>query len=153
MNRENRKRLNEAYRAYIMQRCPNVPIHGLPSRYQRTDNSANGLTACIKDWIKWHGGQCERVSNQGQARVNKIQLANGQTRSTVTWTPGQGTRGTADLHAIIKGRAVKIEVKFGKDRQSEAQREYMESIERAGGVYIIARDFDGFLEWWDSFVL
>jgi hypothetical protein len=152
MIRANRKRLNEAYRAYMQARYPSVPEHGLPSRYQRTDNNANGLTACIKDWIQWHGGQCERVSNQGQARVNKIQLSNGLTRSTVTWTPGQGTRGTADLHAIIQGRAVKIEVKYGKDRQSEAQKAYMEAIQQAGGVYIIARDFDGFLEWWDGFV-
>jgi hypothetical protein len=46
---------------------------------------------------------------------------------------------------------VKIEVKIGKDRQSEAQKKYQEDIERAGGVYLIARDFDSFVEWFDSF--
>jgi hypothetical protein len=47
---------------------------------------------------------------------------------------------------------VKIEVKVGKDRQSDAQKRYQESIERAGGVYLIARDFDSFVEWFDEYV-
>jgi len=146
----NRKRLNAAHEADMAQRFPNLePRHY--TKCKLNDNSANGLTACIISWIRWHGGQAERVANQGQARVNKIALSNGLTRQTVTWTKGTGTRGTADIHAVIKGRAVKIEVKYGKDRMSEYQREYQTEIESAGGVYLIAKTFDDFLQWWDSF--
>lgn len=118
------------------------------------DNSANNLTKCIIFWINATGGQAERISNQGQYRMgNKIQNPNGSiTQLPGQWTRGQGTKGTADISATIKGRSVKIEVKFGKDIQSEAQKEYQENIERAGGVYIIAKDMDQFIEWFDAFI-
>lgn len=70
----------------------------------------------------------------------------------IQWTKGTGTAGSADISATIKGRSVKIEVKIGKDRQSDAQKKYQEMIERAGGVYIIAKNFDEFVEWYNNFV-
>ena len=74
------------------------------------------------------------------------------------WNPlkfceGTGTKGTADISAIIKGRSVKIEVKIGRDRQSEAQKKYEESVNKAGGQYWIAKDFDGFYEKYTDFML
>jgi hypothetical protein len=41
-------------------------------------------------------------------------------------------------------------VKYGKDRQSDAQKQYQEKIETAKGIYYIARDFDTFVEWYDK---
>jgi len=32
------------------------------------------------------------------------------------------------------------------------QKQYQESIERAGGIYIIVRSFDEFVEWFDLFI-
>ena len=29
---------------------------------------------------------------------------------------------------------------------------YQDDIERAGGVYLIARDFDSFVEWFDKYI-
>ncbi len=69
------------------------------------------------------------------------------------WTKGTGTPGSADISATIKGRSVKIEVKYNKDRQSDAQKQYQEMIEKAGGVYIIAKTFDDFVIWYESFSL
>jgi hypothetical protein len=68
------------------------------------------------------------------------------------WIPSGSTKGSADISATIAGRSVKIEVKAGKDRQSEAQKKYQADIERSGGVYIIARTFGEFLWWYESFV-
>ncbi len=68
------------------------------------------------------------------------------------WTPGQGTKGTADISATIRGRSVKIEVKQ-KDKQSEVQKQYQQSIESAGGIYEIFRDFDSFVLWYEKFIL
>ena len=37
-----------------------------------------------------------------------------------------------------------IEIKYGKDRQSDDQIRYQEMIEKAGGIYIIVKNFDDF---------
>ena len=68
----------------------------------------------------------------------------------VTWTKGTSTAGSADISATIKGRSVKIEVKYGRDVQSQVQKDYQNKIETAGGIYYIARDFDTFVEWYNT---
>jgi hypothetical protein len=68
-----------------------------------------------------------------------------------TYTPSTGTKGSADISATIRGRSVKIEVKQ-KDKQSEVQKQYQQSIEKAGGVYKIFRNFDDFIIWYDDFI-
>jgi hypothetical protein len=99
-------------------------------------------------------GQAERISNQGQYRAgNKIQVGDTFKQLPGKWTPGTGTKGTADISATIKGRSVKIEVKYGSDRQSDAQKAYQQDVERAGGTYYIARNFDDFVLWYESFSL
>ena len=113
------------------------------------DSTANGLTKAIIDYITLHGYQAERINTMGVARTK---YRTDGSVAGVQWTKGTSTPGSADISATIKGRSVKIEVKIGKDRQSEAQKRYQEKIERAGGVYVIARDFDAFVEWFDEFV-
>jgi len=89
-------------------------------------------------------------------RDNKKQVTDciGRTRTigSGTWTHGSGTKGSADISATIKGRSVKIEIKWGKDRQSEAQKEYQLSIEKALGIYIVVKTFDEFISWYDNFI-
>jgi hypothetical protein len=41
-----------------------------------------------------------------------------------------------------------IEVKWGEDRQSEAQKMYQARIEKAGGIYLIIHKFEEFYEWY-----
>ena len=122
------------------------------------DNSANSLTNCVIAYVQYMGGQAERISSQGQYREGaKIQVGTGEIAHTKQlpgkWTPGQSTKGTADISTTIRGRSVKIEIKYGKDRQSDVQKAYQEAIERAGGVYIIVRTFDEFVEWYETFIL
>jgi hypothetical protein len=73
-----------------------------------------------------------------------------RTIGSLTWRPSGSTVGSADISATINGRSVKIEVKIGKDRQSEAQRQYQAAIEQAGGLYYIARDFSTFVAWYNQ---
>jgi hypothetical protein len=120
------------------------------------DNSANALTKCVIAYITFRGGQAERISSQGQYREGaKIQVGTGEIayhkQLPGKWTPGQSTKGTADISSTIRGRSVKIEIKYGKDVQSQVQKEYQASIERAGGVYIIVRSFDEFVVWYEQF--
>ena len=58
-------------------------------------------------------------------------------------------KGTADVSATIQGKSVKIEIKIGKDRQSEEQKKYQQQIIKAGGYYFIATSFDEFIIWYN----
>lgn len=130
---------------------PHMPEKYLAKAKYR-DNSANGLTRCIIDYIRLLGGQAERINTTGvpidrRREVTDV-LGHSRTIGSIEWRKGGGTVGSADISATIKGRAVKIEVKIGKDRQSEAQRQYQAAIEQAGGLYFIAKDFTSFCEWY-----
>lgn len=125
---------------------PNFPKSYIP-KPKREDTTANGLTRCIIDFITLHGGQAERISITGKA--NEIRNNCGRVVG-VKWTKSHMTIGTADISATIGGRSVKIEVKIGTDRQSEAQKKYQQQIEQAGGLYYVARNFEDFVKWYNS---
>ena len=121
-----------------------------------SDKTANGLTKCIITWIKVTGGQAERINTTGRPIDRRTTytdcLGHKRQIGTIEWIPGTGTKGSADISATINGRSVKIEVKIGKDRQSKHQIQYQASVEKAGGVYIIARTFEGFFNDWKRIV-
>jgi hypothetical protein len=127
---------------------PNYPQDYIPKTMYK-DSTANGLTKAICDFINYQGYQAERINTMGTAREKKTTAGK---VIGVTWTKGTSTAGSADISATIKGRSVKIEVKIGKDRQSEAQKRYQENIEKAGGIYYIARNFDDFVDFFNDFV-
>ena len=121
--------------------------------YAYTDKTANGLTRMVMDWIKFNKGQSERINVTGRFINAKIitdvvgfkrQIGNDK------WIKGSGTKGSADISATIKGKSIKIEVKIGRDKMSEDQVKYQEAIEKAGGIYYIAKDFDSFYEWYNK---
>ena len=156
MNKANKDKLKALELESLKSKYPSMDPRFIPLTDWK-DTSANGLTKCIIFWINAMGGQAERISNQGQYRAGKkIQVGTGEIAYTKElkgkWTPGQGTKGTADISATIRGRSVKIEVKQ-KDKQSEAQKQYQQAIQLAGGTYIIAKNFDDFVLWYESFSL
>lgn len=121
---------------------PNFPY---PVKPKFRDDTSNSLTGCVIAWIEINGGQAERINSTGR-QVN----TNGRQK----WIKGTGTTGTADVSATIEGRSVKIEVKCdatGDRNQSKEQIEYQEAIEKAGGVYVIARNFSQFQKWHKEF--
>jgi hypothetical protein len=153
MNKINKDKLKALEIEQLKAKYPSMRPELIPLTDWK-DTSANALTKCIIFWINALGGQAERISNQGQYRAGKkIPMMDSFKQLPGKWTPGQGTKGTADISATIRGRSVKIEVKYAKDRQSEHQKAYQEAIEKAGGTYIIAKDFDSFVLWYESFVL
>ncbi len=130
----------------------------LPERFKDmkppayTDKTANGLTRMVMDWIKFNKGQSERINVTGRfIKAKMITDVVGFKRQVGNdkWIKGQGTKGSADISATIQGKSVKIEVKIGKDKMSEDQVKYQEAIEKAGGIYYIAKDFDSFYKWYN----
>ncbi len=143
--------LSELSTSIKRQKYPNVPADSLPlTKYN--DKTANGLTRCIIDFLRLNGWQAERINNTGRL-VDRREtytdvLGRSRTIGGIEWIKGTGTDGTADLSCVIAGKPVKIEVKIGRDKQSDKQKQYQASIEKAGGLYFIAKSFDGFYSWY-----
>ena len=120
------------------------------------DRTANGLTKCIIAFLTMHGHQAERVNTMGRPIDNQRTYTDilGRTRQigSLTWIKSTSTTGSADISATINGRSVKIEVKIGRDRQSQAQKCYQRALEAAGGLYFVAKDFESFVEWYKTII-
>ena len=138
--------------AELREKHPNVPEHALAVPAY-SDRTANGLTKCIKDWIMLHGGQAERINTTGIYRPGEtvIDVIGRAREMKGKWTKGGATSGSADISATVRGRAWKIEVKIGRDTQSDEQKEYQADVERAGGIYSIVGSFEEFIIEWYKF--
>jgi hypothetical protein len=145
--------IKELYLAENRRRFPSLPDYArvVPAY---SDKTANGLTKCIIDFLRFSGHQAERINNTGRPldqRQNVTDvLGHVRTIGSMKWIPGTGTRGTSDISSTIAGRSVKIEIKIGRDRQSEAQKQYQAEVERSGGLYYIATSFPQFYNWYQS---
>ena len=114
-------------------------------------NDANALTKSIIAFFELLGYQAERISSMGRVIDNRKSvtdvLGRKQTIGSTKYIPGTSKKGTADISVTIFGMSIKVEVKFGKDRQSNDQKVYEMSIKDADGIYFIAKDFQQFYEW------
>ena len=105
--------------------------------------TANGITAAIIRVVNMRP-RCVayRVNNVGVWDAAKGVHRGGNTE-----------KGLPDIWLCLNGRFVVIEVKAGKDRQSEEQKHRQFEIERAGGVYLLIRSKDEFLKWFAEFTI
>ena len=117
------------------------------------DNTAGGLSKSIIFFLKLSGHQCEKIHTTGRPidrrKTFTDVLGNCRQVGSITWIPTTGTRGSADLSATIYGASVKIELKIGRDTQSEAQKAYQRAVETAGGFYVIVHSFQEFFDWYN----
>lgn len=144
MNAESKQALRQLEAEYNRDRYPSVPGYA-SARTAYEDNTANGLTRCIIDYIRFTGGFAERVNRMGFKRKNKY--------GKEIWVSGGGTNGTADISAVLPGgRSARIEVKAGRDRIRPEQIRYAEKVTKAGALYFIARSFDEFLMWYGTVI-
>lgn len=117
---------------------PTVPDYARPkAKYSTTD--ANGLTKAIVEYIDLSGGWATRISVEGR-----------YIESLKKRIPSSVKKGTADIHAVWKGYHLSIEVKIGKDKQSDEQRAVQKSVTDAGGYYFIATTFESFHQWFQT---
>ena len=140
-----KQQLQELYQEQNRKKYPNFPDHLRPVKPIKT-TTANGLTKAICDFLNLSGHFATRINNQGTWVKEKAHVNGGYYR------PSTQVKGIADINATINGRTVAIEVKIGKDRQSEAQRQYQDRIERSGGTYWIVKDFDQFYSLYNAYI-
>jgi hypothetical protein len=147
------KQLRELALAESRKRYPSFPES---ARYVKpySDKTANNLQRAIIDFLTLSGHQCERISVTGryidQSKIITDVLGNKRRVGSGKWIPGSMTKGSADLSAVIFGKAVKLEIKINSDKQSADQKKYQEQIEQAGGVYLIISSFSQFAEWYNN---
>ena len=98
------------------------------------DDSANGLTKCVVNWLI--------VNNHYGARVNVSGIYD---KRLGRYRHSGATKGQADINAVINGRSIQIEVKHGKDKPRPEQLKTQIQVNAAGGFYLFVRSFDDFL--------
>lgn len=165
MKKATKQRILESKRIWLQSEHPTWNEYEINNfmYFDDSDNNTNGLTRCILKFLKYEGCQAERINTMGKMVDNRqiVKDVVGLVREvgSKSWQKGTGTKGSADISATIPvvisgikvGVSVKIEVKFGKDRQSADQKKYEANINSSGGVYTIARNMDDFIGWYDNF--
>lgn len=102
--------------------------------------TANRITANIIRVINMQPGcAAYRINNVGVWDAEKKLYRAGNTQ-----------KGIADISAIIRGRALWVEVKAGRDNMSRDQMIFRQEVERAGGLYFEARSTDEFLNFFKT---
>ena len=133
-----KKELTDLALRELRRKYPNVPEYALPKK-KVSDTTANGLTKSILTWLTLNGHYCSRIQSQGQFNP-----------TLKRWTKSTVRRGIGDVMAIINGRTIMIEVKAGRDKLSKYQERTRKEVERSGGVYIMVRTFDEFMNWYKN---
>ena len=156
MNKENKKRFEQLYLKNKLENYPSfIGRENCMPPAKTKESGANDLTRLVIDFIIFNDGQAERISSMGRYIDGTKQVTDciGRKRTIGTgkYVKSTTTNGTADISATIKGRSVKIEIKWKKDSQSDDQKKYQQSIEKSGGIYIIIKTFDDFVDWFDDF--
>ena len=104
-------------------RYPSVPYIA-PRKYR--DDTANGLTKCIIDFLQLSGHQAERISNTGRFLDNRKSFINalGQDRTVGSrkWIPGTGTNGTADISQPFMADRLKLRSRSGMINKAKTKR-------------------------------
>lgn len=141
--------IKELEQLAFQQKCvkySSVPVKYIPPVKFKV-SKANDLTKTILAFIRLSGNYADRINNTGifDPKTGKFRKSN--TR-----------KGIADIMASKRieheGRTfavqVAIEIKVGNDRLSEHQERMRDEIQQKGGVYIVARDWDGFIKDWEA---
>lgn len=144
------KQLGEAW-TKEMHKNSTVPTHAIPQK-KFSDKDANSLTNAVLGYFELKHIKAWRQASEGRY-MQEVKGVNviGQ---TITLQKGRyiprskAAKGAADVTCSIPplGRRLEIEVKFGKDRQSEVQKQFQKEIEEMGAIYIIVRTWEDFYQ-------
>ena len=156
------KRLHLTLKESERRKHPNYPEHlSMPVKIPGKLDTANGMTKAVVYFIKAHNLNAERVNTMGipvdDRKIVTDTVGFQRMIGSIGYRPTTARKGSADIHASIpligsNGFAVscKFEIKTVHDRVSPDQVSYGEEVKRSGGVYVVIRSFEQFLEWWDG---
>jgi len=121
---------------------PNVPVHALVKK-NYNDRTANALQTALVDLINFKYGMAWRQGSEGRYRPgSQVTDVIGRTRIMKgTWLPGLHN-GIGDVMSVVKGLSVAWEIKIGADTQKPDQKKFESSFTKAGGIYLIVKDWE-----------
>lgn len=114
-----------------------LPSHAVP-RPRLSDKDANSLQKAVYEYSNYareglgHPINCAVIDVKGTYRPG------------IGYTFSGTTKGVSDLWLTIAGRSICLEVKIGKDRQSDHQKEFERRQKVAGGHYHLISSWDDF---------
>ncbi len=147
------QRYQQAHERWFKQAYPSAYSSGHYCQPIKPDTrKANGLTRFIINFLQYEGWRATRISSTGRLIDGLQRQQSGVVLTTKKWIPGQTRRGTADISATIKGRAVMLEIKVGRDRASEYQLAEQARERAAGGCYEFIHSPEEFFVIYDKLV-
>lgn len=108
---------------------------------------ATAVENAICDWFFYNCGYCVNIYTGGIPLQPPLVVGR---KKYYQLRPNPKRVGTADLMACLKGRSYRIEVKVRKDRESIEQEVDRLNYEDSGGISMIVKTFDHFLEKMDD---
>lgn len=140
--------LKDLSKWYAQEKFSSVPEHCRPKKVF-SDAGANELTKAILTYFELKKWKAWRQASEGRYLPGKTYTdwAGRKQQEKGTYIPrNKAGKGSADITCTVPplGRRLEIEVKFGKDRQSEDQKKFQKEIEDMGGIYIIVKTWDDF---------
>jgi hypothetical protein len=101
-----------------------------------SDKNTLELTKSVISYLKLNGVHAESVATKGHQILDD--------KGNKKWVKSHGNVGSADVHCIVEGKALMIEIKckYTKDRLSNEQKKYAKSVRDAGGRYWVITDFE-----------
>lgn len=147
--------LKELMREQQRKRYPSIAEHQLPiPNVWQTAKPEKRELKRICAYINLCKGVAQ-ITNSSAKRVdNRTSYTDGvgftRTIGSVEYRRGDLRPGTSDITATWQGKSWAIELKRiyknGKDRQSDAQKDFQRDWEASGGVYVIVNSFEDFYE-------
>jgi hypothetical protein len=99
----------------------------------------NAITNQVINYLLYNGHFASRIQSQGQYSPTRGR-----------WIKSKVRRGIGDIIACVNGKFWMIEIKTGKDRQSDFQKSVEQDVNKAGGVYLIVRTLGDFIGYYES---
>lgn len=103
-------------------------------------SAATELTNQIIDFVYRRGGYAWRASSVGvyDSKMQSFRTA--------------AKKGVSDVLAVHKSWLIAVEIKIGTDRLSDEQEGFMRNVNHAGGVTMVAKDFEDFKKQWTTYL-
>lgn len=147
---EYKRRYREAYEENFKAKYPTAfKDLGFPEMKWPKVKTANGLTLFITNFLNWSGHRATRINVQGKMIEGVERQESGLLLRVKKFGHSTTRKGTADISATIKGRAVMIEIKAGKDKPSDKQLLEQQRERMAGGIYEFVYDAEEFFTLYD----
>lgn len=134
--------------------------HYAPPPYPKVTTS-NGLTKMVVNFLLWSCHHGERTNTMGvpvKKYRPKFNIFSGQTEmleNGIEWRKGSGRKGSSDIKGHVNNPRhqfpipIYVEVKIGKDKMSDDQKEYERDVTKSGALYCVIKTPEDWFSFYD----